>query len=59
MDGGVIMASPTLLIEVRVRWWLRWYLAGVKWAAALSGRAPNWPRVERWIRRGVYVGGRR
>lgn len=43
--------------NVRMRWWLRCYLAAVVWFARKTGMEPDWDRVERWIRRGLVVRG--
>lgn len=40
---------------VRMRWWLRCYLAAVVWFARTAGVEPDWDRVERWIRRGLVL----
>lgn len=45
----------TVTAPVRLRWWLRWYLAAVVWFARATGMDPNWNRVEWWIRRGLVI----
>lgn len=45
----------TVTASVRLRWWLRWYLAGVVWTARAMGLEPDWERVEWWIRRGLVM----
>jgi hypothetical protein len=40
---------------VRMRWWLRCYLASVVWFAKATSKEPDWDRVERWIRRGLVL----
>lgn len=45
----------TVTASVRMRWWLRCYLAAVVWTARATGLEPNWERVERWIRRGLVL----
>ena len=47
----------TVTASVRLRWWLRCYLAAVVWFARATGMEPDWERVERWIRRGLVVRG--
>lgn len=50
------MAAPiVLIVEIRWRWWLRWYLLGVYLTAKTFGLSPDWPRVQRWIRRGLVA----
>ncbi|AYZ69780.1 hypothetical protein EGY09_07170 [Stenotrophomonas maltophilia] len=44
----------TVTASVRLRWWLRWYLAAVVWTAR-TGLEPDWERVEWWIRRGLVL----
>jgi len=45
----------TVRATVRMRWWLRCYLAAVVWTTRATGLEPNWERVERWIRRGLVL----
>lgn len=45
----------TVTASVRLRWWLRWYLAAVVWLARATCMAPNWNRVKWWIRRGLVI----
>ncbi len=40
---------------IRMRWWLRCYLALVMWFARATGLQPDWNRVECWIRRGLVL----
>lgn len=42
-------------LQVRTRWWLRHYLAGVVLVSVLTGRTPDPAKVEWWIRRGLRV----
>lgn len=42
-------------LQVRTRWWLRHYLAGVALVSHLTGMEPDPERMERWIRRGLKV----
>ncbi len=45
----------TVTASVRLRWWLRWYLAAVVSFARATGMDPNWDRVECLIRRGLVI----
>lgn len=45
----------TVMASIRMRWWLRWYLAAVVWFGRATGLEPDWERVERWIRRGLVL----
>lgn len=47
--------AETVMAAVRMRWWLRCYLATVVWFARTTGMEPDWERVERWIRRGLVL----
>ncbi|MNB74425.1 hypothetical protein D3C81_272800 [compost metagenome] len=47
--------AETMTASIRVRWWLRCYLAAVVWFAKSTGMEPDWDRVERWIRRGLVL----
>ncbi len=45
----------TMTASVRLRWWLRWYLAALVSFARATGKEPNWDRVEWWTRRGLVI----
>lgn len=49
------MASITVHLEARLRWWVRWYLAGVAMVAVVTGCQPDLDRVRQWILRGVVL----
>jgi len=49
------MAQHTVMVSVRVAWWVRWYLSGVALAAQITGATPDAAKVARWIRRGLSV----
>ncbi len=45
----------TMTASVRLRWWLRCYLATVMWFARTTGMEPDWARVDQRIRRGLVL----
>ena len=47
--------TATVRASIRMRWWLRCYLAAVIWFARATGMEPDWDRVDRWIRRGLVL----
>ncbi len=47
--------TATVRASIRMRWWLRWYLAAVVWTARETGLEPDWERVEWWIQRGLVL----
>jgi len=47
--------SVMVRLQVRPRWWLRHYLAGVALVSHLTGMEPDPEKMERWIRRGLKV----
>lgn len=49
------MANVQLVAQIRVRWWLRAYLAGVVIFARLAGLEPDWQKVSRWMSAGIAV----
>jgi hypothetical protein len=49
------MASNTVTVTVRLRWWVIPYLHTVAMFCVLFNGQPNWQRVERWVMRGLYV----
>ncbi len=48
------MASPCVLV-IKLRWWLRLYLAAVLGIAELTGMEPDMDKVEWWIKRGLVL----
>ncbi|WP_305821377.1 hypothetical protein [Massilia brevitalea] len=49
------MASTTLTFKLKVRWWLKFYLAGVVLTARLAHCEPNWARVRYWVGKGIKI----
>ncbi|MDN4061473.1 hypothetical protein QPK31_24940 [Massilia sp. YIM B02769] len=49
------MATTTLMFKLKVRWWLKLYLAGVMITARLTRAEPNWERVRYWIGKGTKI----
>lgn len=47
--------AETMTASIRMRWWLRCYLATVVWFARTTGMELDWDRVEGWIRRGLVL----
>lgn len=47
--------AATVRVSIRVRWWLRCYLAAVMRFARVTGVEPDWMRVERVIQRGLVL----
>lgn len=47
--------AATVRAAVRMRWWLRCYLAVLMWFTRATGMEPDWDRVDRWIRRGLVL----
>ncbi len=45
----------SVVMQVRVRWWLKWYIQSIVLVANLTGLEPNWERVEFWVRRAVHL----
>ncbi|WP_235872100.1 hypothetical protein [Pseudoxanthomonas winnipegensis] len=45
----------TLAVSIRARWWLRWFLYAVCFAAMVTGQVPDEDRLTKWIRRGLRV----
>jgi len=49
------VASMTVTIVCRQRWWLKYYLACVLTLMQLTGREPNPERIAFWVGRGLKV----
>jgi len=47
------MATTTLTVRLKVRWWLKFYLAGVLLTARLTHCEPSWTRFGYWVGKGV------
>jgi len=41
-------------MQLRVRWWLKWYIQSIVLVASLTGLEPNMDLVEFWLRRGLH-----
>lgn len=48
------MTSPFVLV-IKLRWWLRLYLAAVLGMAELTGMKPDMAKVEWWIKHGLVL----
>ena len=49
------MARVQLVAVVKIRWWLRLYLAGVVITSRITGLDPDWQKAGQWIRRGTVI----
>lgn len=49
------MAGLTCEVRLTVRWWVRWYLAGVALTAQVTGLRPDMGKVAWWVCRGLRV----
>lgn len=49
------MAQHTVMVSVRVAWWVRWYVSGVTLAAQITGATPDAAKMTRWIGRSLSV----
>lgn len=48
------MSAGRVVVQLRVRWWLKWYIRSVVLFAGMTGLEPNWDRVEFWVRRALH-----
>lgn len=46
--------AKTITLTIKYRWWLGYYLSGVKLTAQITGLDPDFQRVKRWVSRGIY-----
>jgi hypothetical protein len=44
-----------ITFNVRVAWWLKWYIAGVLLMAYITKCQPNEERVSYWVRKAVTL----
>lgn len=49
------MAISRITVNIKVAWWLKAYLYGVTLMCELTGRHPDWVRVDRMIRAGTRI----
>jgi len=49
------MVIEELKLKVTMAWWFRPYVLGLAFMSAITGREPDWSRVQRWIDRAVRV----
>lgn len=47
------MAIQSANIKIRTAWWLPLYLKAIVWTYAITGREPDWSKVERVVVRGM------
>lgn len=47
--------SSVVRLVIKRKWWLSLYLAGLVTCAAITGSAPNWSRVDCWLRRALKI----
>ena len=47
------MANNTVQIQIRVAWWVKWYLYGVALTCQITGMDFDEAKVGRYIRRGL------
>lgn len=45
----------TITVQVRIAWWLKWYMAGVIMMCRLTGLDFDEAKVRWYVRRGVKV----
>ncbi len=48
------MSAGRVVAQLRVRWWLKWYIRSVVLFASMTGLEPSWDRVEFWLRRALH-----
>lgn len=49
------MASRGLTLTVRTAWWLPLYIHSIKWFYVLTGREPDWDKVQRVVLKGMKL----
>ena len=49
------MAMICIPVTVRLRWWVRPYMAALAWFGQATGKEPDWAKVNKVLRRGVVV----
>ena len=49
------MAKVTLVMKVRVSWWVRFYLKSVALGAWLTLASPDMEKVKRTVLRGIHI----
>lgn len=49
------MDVSKLTIVIKQAWWLKPYLYGIAIIGALSGREPDWDKVQVWIDRSMRM----
>lgn len=47
--------TTTLKVVITQAWWLKPYLFGISVIGALSGREPDWDKVNHWITRSMRM----
>lgn len=44
-----------LIVDVKISWWLRYYLIGVSMMCYLTGAQPDYDKIDYWISRAVKI----
>lgn len=51
----VEMAQTSITLRITMAWWWKPYVYGLATMAAITGREPNWERVNVWVKRAMKV----
>lgn len=49
------MAIEELRLKVKLAWWFRPYVYCLAVVSAITGREPDWGRVQKWIDRALRI----
>lgn len=49
----------SIVVDIRVRKWVHWYIRGVAFFCWLFNREPNEKKVLYWVKKDVFVSGTR
>jgi len=49
------MAQTSITLRITMAWWWKPYVYGMATMAAITGREPNWERVNVWVKRAMKV----
>ncbi|MBC7201922.1 MAG: hypothetical protein H5U29_00165 [Pusillimonas sp.] len=49
------MATNQIKVQIKLAWWIRWYLMGVVLMARLTGQQPDPERIGYWVAKAARV----
>lgn len=49
------MESREIVVQLRMAWWFKCYMAGLVFMLRVTGAEPNWDRIDYWVRKAIVM----